>query len=112
MPDLGEGLGAAIAGILLTFAILLILGGILLELAPLLIALIGALVAVPALVARILAVGRWDVIARSGESAVRWQVRGLFRSRRAIGEIATAIRAGREPLVDGSPGERLSVEAP
>ncbi len=88
-PDFDADLG--IVGFLVVVAILvlLLLGGWVL-----LVMLAAVLVAIGGLLVRILFRRPWLVTARSAQAERRWRVRGTLGSRRAMHDIASALRRG------------------
>jgi hypothetical protein len=86
--------------------LLLILVGI-----PLLVFLVGALLAVASLAARILFGRPWVVEAKSERGQLEWRVRGTRGSRRAMQEIAAALRRG-DRTFSPPHAERLLPESP
>jgi hypothetical protein len=69
---------------------------------PLAFAVVGLFVAFAVLGARLLSIAPWIVIAWSRRAWLEWQVRGTFRSARAMREVAAGLERGDEwPMVDG-----------
>ena len=103
--DVGDAdLGVALA--ILALVLVFVLFGI-----PVLLFLVAVAVAVLSLVLRIVFGRPWLVEAKSARGELQWRVRGTRGSRRAMHEIAAAVRRGDRSF---SPpyAERLLLEAP
>jgi hypothetical protein len=105
-PDFDDELGIGAALVVLVVVVLLVLGGWVL-----LVMLAALLVAIGGLLVRILFRRPWLVRARSERGELEWRVRGAIGSRRAIHEVARALRLGdRSVMPKGA--ERVLPESP
>lgn len=102
MPHIDSGTLAVIFGFVI---VVLIVAWFLV---PIFVLLLGVLVATAALVLRLLSISAWTVRATSDSRGLAWRVRGLFRSRRAIHELARKLSGGEEPLVEGRPPDAVA----
>ena len=102
--DVGGDDSGVLVGIALFVAVVLLVLLLTGLLFPLLLFLAGLVVAIVALTARVLSLSDWTVIARGRERELRWRVRGLVRSRRALHEVAASLARGEVPTIDGVAG--------
>ena len=71
---------------------------------PLALFLAGVLAAILVLGARILSLSAWTIRATVRAGTLSWRVRGVRRSGRAMHEVASRLKRGEEPLVNGIAG--------
>jgi hypothetical protein len=100
------GAELSIVFVIIALLVLLVFFGI-----PLLVFLLALLVAVLSLVIRIVFGRPWVVEAKSERGELQWRVRGTRRSRRAMQEVAAALRRGERTFLPPY-AERLLPESP
>ena len=110
LPDFGgfvDDLSSVVVAITLAVVLIVVFVALWILLLPLAFLLAGILAAVLALGARLLSLSAWTVFATGPEGTLRWRVRGILRSRRAMHDIASRLEHGEVPLVGATAGVSL-----